>query len=102
MDVEIKVSTLSDKDKAVAKALGYLADASSEATGAEIALNQGPHGYFEDEISAIHSAAATMKFVWASILHRVMDIAVANGAARGDYVRFVDDEGETVSFVYVR
>ena len=102
MDVEIKVSTLSDKDKTVAKAFGNLADASSEATDAEIALNQGPHGYFEDELSTIHSAAATMKFVWASILHRVMDIAVANGAARGDYVRFVDDEGETVSFVYVR
>lgn len=102
MDIEIKVSTLSDKDKAAAKALGYLADAKSEATGAEIALGQGPHGYFEDEISAIHSAAVALKFVWAGLLLQVIDIARANGAERGDYARFVDDEGETVAFVYVR
>ena len=102
MDVEIKVSTLSDKDKAVTKALGNLADARFEATNAEVALNNGPHEYFEDEVSAIHSAADALTFVWAGLLLQVTDIAKANGAGRGDYARFVDDEGETVAFVYVQ
>lgn len=102
MDIDIKVSCLSDKDKAAAKALGYAADAKAEATGAEIALNQGPHEYFKDEVSAIHSAIVAMKLVWASLLLPVMEAAKAHGAERGDFARFVDDEGETVVAVYVR
>ena len=102
MDIDIKVSCLSDKDKAAAKALGYAADAKAEATGAEIALNQGPHEYFKDETSAIHSAAVAMKLVWASLLLPVMEAAKAHGAERGDFARFVDDDGETVVAVFVR
>lgn len=102
MNIDINISALSDKDKATVEALGHLSKAWLEASRAESTISGEFKYSFEDEVSAIHGAAIALKFVRAGLTLQVESIALANGAGHEDYARFVDDEGETVAFVYVQ